>query len=1084
MNVFSFLSRVKSIDNLMMSFFRRQDRSGLEKILAQVPHFDLSSPEVGEMSGATGMDIEIEGQFVDVFGSAQDQAVERQSHIAHCTQTSAFAFDTGDVGPELSGPVNYTSGGRRHAYTLRHNGTVWARPDPHGRAKSAWSPVDRADGLANRYDRIGAPDQDRQPYRFMDMVAAGPGRLFCKSAGADDYYIMAAAHPRQSAFVEPDGATRVFRYTAYNKVDPTLGRFDPTSNPLRRRAWAWTDAHLSNASGARFDVVAPESAFHHLFWLFDLVAAAPIAAMAVRLEPNVWQHLDMRPEPGVAPPPAGSAFPTYTMVRFDRRFWRGGQQVNLRFDPSSAAEPRCRGDAYAYHRVLSLGVGRLHPHDQVDRRGEGEIGNLDYDLQDQDLEAAFEPDDRSYLFEKYGRGRTFWENFVRAFHGPIDDADGYNDGTVNYYQLVQHVSDSDMEERGDNPTNCFGILHADEQAAAAGRWRLLHLEDYRNRRGLDPDPDAGASSFVDAGSNYLLSKLVWDERDHEEGRKRDRSFHFSSGKYFCPFTQGRLDRSSRMGVSQQLVAISGRDPKSAEIMTINFSHSTMDRTWRRRPSRVRFDGRGRHIVPMALDLFASDHAPDPQTGALPNSDLSCAAAPSTVAVRGDLTLTMRGQCRTKDREMIAGRFHQANKPAIRPLPAPISETECPTFEHEWQFVSEHVHWLFDRYPIYGALEHEDARFQAYAVHASQEDKARLTRWLSQSDSSHAPVSFDERSAAPTITQPVVEIERLQEMMRLCAEEPSVVVDQIFEAVGRAAGAELEELKDGLWDTIFGWFGFRSERSTDILPTAQGLSGNLLLELERRLVVTRALAWPSRFNRDPKTFRGRLMHRAPFGLLMAWDDHRDDEVAELDRPDEIPTNLQASEERGFRARIGAPTLQPADIWLGRRVKPNPPRADFVTIDASRADRETWRLRIHMGLARLTQAGAEALPVTANQVRSTEAYLQEAWRLKIGLFPDAPAWADVRDISELAVGDAPEPLVVVDQELADTLKAHSGESSSEQFVGFIDVTVPHPRGLDEEVNPFSENGRLKYGVGVWFENILGRLGTPDRLSFRQR
>jgi hypothetical protein len=181
--------------------------------------------------------------------------------------------------------------------------------------------------------------------------------------------------------------------------------------------------------------------------------------------------------------------------------------------------------AIDFDRVLDIGVGHVHWHEQYDHRTGGEIQPL--------LTGPFVPSPPLTYADLY-----------RFANGPVRDGDGFIDGTCNYYALVR------LRNAG------FALLYIDEQSYFVQRWRMV-----------DPRDSSGLPTALVGGLASNPSFYGWNH-----------------STYWDPFQAGQIVANSRMAVSRQVVLVSAPDPanpgQSAVIYSINFSYATMDRSWR------------------------------------------------------------------------------------------------------------------------------------------------------------------------------------------------------------------------------------------------------------------------------------------------------------------------------------------------------------------------------------------------------------------------------------------------------------------------------------------------------------------------
>lgn len=346
-----------------------------------------------------------------------------------------------------------------------------------------------------------------------DMVAADSGRVMVKERGRARFFF---------TMLDPmfRGVGNSPVPSLYFKLDPEQGQ-GGADNADRL-------AHLPAAPAEHPAAVR--------FPLFRRAMELDLdGSMVVNVDRRlrIWHRIDARPPKDGHDPPSGSGMPQpQTVVIYERR----GLPL-----PRFLRRTEKRG--YRVRRVLDIGVGHEHWHEQRCSVYGGEIDSLD------------------------GPGLPpllLGRDVYRFFNGPIDDQGGFIDGTVNYYVLAQFVDDEALDESRRSPEAAFGILWLDEQAVLSERWRLLHPDD---------NGFGGFRHIVPSAAVQYLARTP----DHEP-------IDFARSMYWCPLRAGHVTRESRMAVSRQAIVLSGRDPDTGrpELYSINFSFGTCDRTWRRR----------------------------------------------------------------------------------------------------------------------------------------------------------------------------------------------------------------------------------------------------------------------------------------------------------------------------------------------------------------------------------------------------------------------------------------------------------------------------------------------------------------------
>lgn len=364
-------------------------------------------------------------------------------------------------------------------------------------------------------------------------------------------------------------------------------------------------------------------------------------------------------------PPDG--LPTYLHVRYERATREAG-------DAAEVHERR----SIAFRRVLDLGIGYSHWHEHWQANYGGEMHNL----------LATRP---IFQQERY--------NLIqyRFLNGPVIDGDGYNDGTTNFYMLVEledpkppaippgrPVKGRPKGAKPVEPAGRYAILWIDEQSYFSQRWRLLH-----------PTIDT-------AGDLFSIQRSLRDNPEY---------FRFDPACYWSPFDEGCIHGSSRMAVIRQIVAVTGGRPDGGgtpEIYTICFNYGVCDHSWRWRP------------MPPAPDYRILDQALAGGAGPLPDDGKECLYA-NTLGLREDATLHLRGFKRAGGGRIVEGRWVQKYLPAdLRHVPErfELAPGARPArgFDHPWDFISERAYQRADHFYHFGAYERSaDARCQYYEI---------------------------------------------------------------------------------------------------------------------------------------------------------------------------------------------------------------------------------------------------------------------------------------------------------------------------------------------------------------------------------
>ena len=596
-------------------------------------------------------------------------SVPKKSSIAFSMAgPSSDAYDR----REATARFRYRDSGKRYEFRIE-NGEVQFQPPVQGLTR-----LNRFVSYARQRagDVIGAP--------ALDLVASSGGRVFAKEQGHDRFYMARL----DEMYIHARGDGREFA------VPPTYFKIDPEVNQPQVALWPLL-AHLAgdfsgHPAGERFTTfrVALDSGL--------------LGGMIVRFDRCTWHLLDPRPPTELAPdegPEIPPWAPSYPHVRYC---------VN-------AGDPGVWRPSVDYVRVLDIGVGHVHHHDQYESITGGELqplrataGNVS------NASAGYLPKSSlplvwSWLVPglagvfPWDEAKTYADGY-RLFNGPVRDGDGFVDGTCNYYILVQLKRDESITADPQTRRDAYALLYLDEQILFTKRWRLVHPDDYRN----------------------TMFTLVKDLNADLHRDPTQKVYNWNPSTYWCPFRAGHVGPRSRLAVAAQVLLVNGEDPTGeAAIYSINFSFSTMDRSWRwrRLPAPARyFDGQSLWNPP-AVTIAGDERVPD---------GLDACAYPQTIRLREDMTICLQGRSAGSDGRVVVGWWYQRYLPAdnqLVPHAAQLVAGQRPTrsYEHRWKFLPQAVFQRADQYSHFGVYDQVDSRTQYYtATPASDVDAQTLS----------------------------------------------------------------------------------------------------------------------------------------------------------------------------------------------------------------------------------------------------------------------------------------------------------------------------------------------------------------------
>ena len=540
----------------------------------------------------------------------------------------------------------YRDSGKRYEFTVKSDGTVGVYPTPPS--------ADPVLQTAMTFNRVRDGDIIVPNPQF-DLIAANGGRVFAKEKGVDRFYFAIIDNSFiHFDFFAPEGGEF--------SVPDTYFKLDPEFNLPSARVGDVL-APLAGDFGGH-----PASA---MFALYKLALAFVILpTFVVRVKRGVWHLIDSRPpsidlQLALNQQMTAAATDAEAFATALRAFGSFGHFLDT---PAAAIDgwvkntfdqlPVCPSPTYPhvqycanppsiggsqpsidFRLVLDIGVGHVHLHQQYEGITGGELGKL--------IPGPVSSDPSPTPLQGY-----------QALNGPVKDADGYIDGTCNYYMLAQLADGT------------FALLFLDEQSFFSQRWRLADPSD---RHGLSV---ALIRDLADNPNKYPL----WNPL-----------------LFWSPFQHGRIGLRSRLAVSAQVVLVTGDLPGDAAplIYSTNFSWATMDRTWRWRP-----------LPPGANSQFFAA-PPDETVGPADNT-----AYPQSIRLRDDMTIHIKGR-----HNGVVGRWCQRYLPANNQLAGESVQGMQPTtgYSHPWRFVPEPIFAFADRFSHFFVYDVVDSRTKYYPI---------------------------------------------------------------------------------------------------------------------------------------------------------------------------------------------------------------------------------------------------------------------------------------------------------------------------------------------------------------------------------
>ena len=557
----------------------------------------------------------------------------------------------------------YNDSGKRYEFKINSAGTVVAT-DPEGNSTpltKGWSYTDSRTGK----NVIPPP---------FDLIAASGGRIFAKAKDSNDFYIGTMDHmfihaPKDAAADAVEQPITPFTL----KLDPQFGTGMKDAGLMTSTDDIRTDSPMSERLPVFRHVIKKE--------LMDVMIA--------RLDTGVLQQVDFRPPQNViglairdmvmalGPLAAALASLGFNVVEILSTIFK--DEIDKARNPElGCAPPRVDGQfivpiyrpvtyllpngdkvsppAIKYERVLDIGVSHVHWFQQYDLAGGGELQPM--------------------LLSEY------LKSVYRFFNGPVQDGDGFIDGTCNVYALVKH-------EPTKHRPHGYALLYQDEQWYVNQRWRLVDPDDNAGQMGMTVASDLGNPSY-----------------------------EWNAATYWCPFRNGHINEKSRLAVAAHVLLVTGIDPVGdvPRIYSINFGFTIMDRTWRYR-----------QLPRVEVTYF--DQAMIDAGNETVRTDIE-RVYPQTIRLREDMTIHIKGAGNVNGK-VVAGRWYQRYLPADNahvPSKHQLVAGKMPVvgYTHRWKFLPESAFMLADSFSHFGVYDTVDSRCQYYEVRpASAADAATL-----------------------------------------------------------------------------------------------------------------------------------------------------------------------------------------------------------------------------------------------------------------------------------------------------------------------------------------------------------------------
>ncbi len=588
------------------------------------------------------------------------KGTETQTRLIPGIPNSSKSINIFNFSSENSNKGHFNGPGKRYTFQLRNNIIEYQTAKLGEEFEGTWYPFQKNPNNGMTTFHTSRDGKIKQTPKF-DMFTANGNRLFAKEAKTDRLFMTTIDHLFWNYSIK-DLDYEAISTAIFFKLDPELGNI-LTKDKLVSQLKKSVD-YKNHPSALRYD----------LYKIFLPNKVVDLGMMIVNHQPKHWYHIDSRP------PPRKKMLENYPVYQ------------DIKYRCTSIPNLENIGFSIDYKKILSLGIGSTHWHEQYSNIHGGEIQPA-FDKTLLSIPNPYNAINTTVYVNNSSISTIKFSDLYRFANGPVDDGDGFIDGTVNYYILCELNHQDDSVQK-------YAILTIDEQFYFSYRWRAVGIDDY--------DPK-------DMFEGTILHTVLAD----------DDTYHFEKKKFWDPFKKNCINGYSRLAVSKQVLIVNGIQNGKHYLYSINYSYSTMDRSWRRRklPSE-NIDyllGHPGHNLP---------HAHDPD--AIKNPANKNSVNPKSIFLRDDMTIILEGtKSFTVNGRSITyrGRYYQKYLPSTLKYPelGTGSNYIPDSFDHQWQFVKEFTYQKMEQYSHFGIYEKVDDRHQYYELTMEPSDISKLDK---------------------------------------------------------------------------------------------------------------------------------------------------------------------------------------------------------------------------------------------------------------------------------------------------------------------------------------------------------------------